>query len=83
MISINNLLLLASILCLSFVYLKKGTTFPSLVITSSALRDNPSFNNYILSEGFQRRAGFIPLVAAPSLQSKAPSFYVSKEGMRP
>ncbi len=63
MISINNLLLLASILCLSFVYLKK--------------------ENYMLSEGFQRRAGFIPLVAAPSLQSEAPSFYVSKEGMRP
>ncbi len=73
MVSITNLLLLSSILCLSFVYLKKGTTFPS----------NPSFNNYILSEGFQRRAGFIPLVAAPSLQSEDPSFFRSKEGMRP
>ena len=63
MISINNLLLLSSILCLSFVYLKK--------------------ENYILSEGFQRRAGFVPLVAAPSLQSEAPTFFRSKEEMRP
>ena len=64
MISLNNLLLVSSILCLSFVYLKK--------------------ENYIFSENFQRRrAGFIPLVAAPSLQSEAPSFYRSKEGMRP
>jgi hypothetical protein len=63
MISINNLLLLSSILCVSFVYLKK--------------------ENYILSEEFQRRAGFIPLIAAPSLQSEAPSFFRSKEGMRP
>jgi hypothetical protein len=63
MISITNLLLLSSILCLSFVYLKK--------------------ENYILSEDFQRRAGFIPLVAAPSLQSEAPTFFNYKEGMRP
>jgi hypothetical protein len=63
MISLNNLLLLSSILCLSFVYLKK--------------------ENYILSERFQRRAGFVPLVAAPSLQSEAPIFFHSKEGMRP
>ncbi len=82
MISITNLLLLSSILCLSFVYLKKGTTFPSLASASSASRDNPSFNNYILSERFQRRAGFVPLISAPSLQSESPSFFRSKEGMR-
>lgn len=63
MISIINLLLFSSILCLSFVYLKK--------------------ENYILSEGFQRRAGFVSLVAAPSLQSEAPNFFNYKEGMRP
>ena len=63
MVSITNLLLLSSILCLSFVYLKK--------------------ENYIFSERFQRRAGFAPLVSAPSLQSESPSFFRSKEGMRP